>query len=315
MVRPVRCAALLGQLDERDAVGWSAADVVDLAREASQVAELHAHEIVQIDHVQHVAHLQSVPAEARERELAAIFVSRRPERDEALIRLAHLPRSRDEPAAVDDRPQAVHRVVFLDEQLGGQLARAVERSRPARRKALGDAARRPAQARGAGGELQSITPALERQRHQRGNRVDAAGREKHDARVVPAGGVETARRAREIRVEHIRRAAVIAGVHGRLGRTFDQHVEGPRVREVVGRADVAVPERDAAGPESVERELAAAAPEVVEGRDVDARDVALEEERQGRSDEPGAARDEALHRANVHQFRGPRRQTRAGRWR
>jgi len=61
-----------------------------------------------------------------------------------------------------------------------------------------------------------------------------------------------------------------------------------------------VAERDAAGPEAVERQLASSASEVVEGRDVDARDVALEEERQGRSDEPGAARDEALHAPKVH---------------
>jgi hypothetical protein len=54
------------------------------------------------------------------------------------------------------------------------------------------------------------------------------------------------------------------------------------------------------GAEPLERELAAAALEVVEGADLNVGAVALEHLRQARSDKPGAAGDEDSHSRSCH---------------
>ena len=73
---------------------------------------------------------------------------------------------------------------------------------------------------------------------------------------------------------------MVPRVDRRLGRAFEQQVERPGVGQVVGRADVAVHELDAVGAETVERELAAAALEVVEGADLNVGAVALQHQRE-----------------------------------
>ncbi len=82
---------------------------------------------------------------------------------------------------------------------------------------------------------------------------------------------------------------------GGLGRTFEEQVERTGVGQVVGRAHVAVDEVDPVRAEALERELAAAALEVVEGGDLDVGPIALQHQREAGSDEPGAAGDEDSH--------------------
>ena len=102
----------------------------------------------------------------------------------------------------------------------------------------------------------------------------------------------------EVGLHHVGRAAVVARVDRRLGRAFEQQIEGARVRQVVWRADVAVHELDAVRAEPVERELAAAALEVVEGADLNVGAVALQHQREAGPDEAGAAGDEDSHEAS-----------------
>ena len=78
------------------------------------------------------------------------------------------------------------------------------------------------------------------------DRIHAARREENHVRAVPPRGLEAVDRAGEVGLEHVGRAAAVAGVHGGLGRTFEQQVERAGVGEVVRRADVAVHEVDAA---------------------------------------------------------------------
>ena len=51
-------------------------------------------------------------------------------------------------------------------------------------------------------------------------------------RLVFPGCLETIDGAGEIGLDHVRRTAVVAGVHGRLGRTFDQNVKRAGVAEI-----------------------------------------------------------------------------------
>src|SRR5205085_8115904 len=89
-----------------------------------------------------VAHLLAPPTPADVGELAPEVVPAHPEGEDALVDLAHLPRAGDDAAAVDDEAQAIHRAIFLDEQFGAELRRAIERPRALQREVLGDAALR-----------------------------------------------------------------------------------------------------------------------------------------------------------------------------
>ena len=53
-------------------------------------------------------------------------------------------------------------------------------------------------------------------------------------------------------------------MHGRLGRAFEQQVERAGLGQIVGTAHVAVDEADAGVPQPGQRQLAAAAAEIVE---------------------------------------------------
>ena len=101
--------------------------------------------------------------------------------EDPLVDLAHLPGPGDHPAAVDHGPHAEGGPVLLDQQLGGQLGRAVEGAGAGEREVLGDARRprRPGQ-RLLGGELEAGRRLLQRQRDLRRDRVDAAGREEDE---------------------------------------------------------------------------------------------------------------------------------------
>ena len=116
------------QLGERDAVRPATADVVDRAGLALDVGDLPSNQIVEVGDVQHVADLQAFAAEADVGQAAAVEVPCRPQHEESLIDFSHLPGARDDAAAIHDRPKPVHRAILLDEQLRGELGRAVHRA-------------------------------------------------------------------------------------------------------------------------------------------------------------------------------------------
>ncbi len=72
-------------------------------------------------------------------------------------------------------------------------------------------------------------------------------------------------RAVEIGGDDIIGAAAIARMDARLGRAFDQPVGGARLGQILARTDVAMEETHAAGRQPGERELAAAATQIIEG--------------------------------------------------
>ena len=261
-------AAQRRQLGQRDAVGAAAADVVDAAGIACQVGDLQPDEIVEIGDVQHVTDLQPLAAEPDVGETAAIQMPRRPQDDESLIDLAHLPRAGNHAASVDDRPQAVHRAVLLDQQLGGELGRAVHRAKARQREVRGDALVRPARRRRRVRQIRvSIAAPLERQRAQRCDRIDAARREEHDVGVGATRRLQAMDRAGQVGL----RARTTGCRHSRHARTARRSIRSagrrrPPPRDRPATAHVAVDELDAGMPEPAERQLAAAAAQVVERR-------------------------------------------------
>ena len=72
----------------------SAADVEHARRVPRQIVHLHRDQIVEIGDVQDVANLQALAAESDCSQRAAKQMARGPQHEEALIDLAHLPRTR-----------------------------------------------------------------------------------------------------------------------------------------------------------------------------------------------------------------------------
>ena len=161
------------------------------AAPALRVAELLVDQVDQVVDVEQVAHLLAGAAVADVGEGPAEVVAEQPPGEDALVDLAHLPGPGDHAAAVGHRAQAEGVGVLLDQQLGGELGRAVERARAGEREVLGDA-RRPGAGDGLlGGELEAGLGLLQLQLELRRDRVDAAGREEDDEgllRAAPARG-------------------------------------------------------------------------------------------------------------------------------
>src|SRR5439155_5200342 len=120
----------------RDADAGPAAHVVAVPGVPIEIGDLKSDQIEQIRHMQYVAHLAALAAEADVTQRPPVEMASRPQHEEALIYLAHLPRAGDHATAVDDRAQAEGGIVFLDQQLGSELGRAVERARRAGREIL-----------------------------------------------------------------------------------------------------------------------------------------------------------------------------------
>src|ERR1700761_3529344 len=93
----------------------------------------------------------------------AIEVASRPQDKKALIDLAHLPGTGQHTTPVDDRSEAIGRVVFFDQQFRGELAGTVKRASACRREILGDALLRPPGTACSERESQAISDAPQRQ--------------------------------------------------------------------------------------------------------------------------------------------------------
>ena len=193
--------------------------------------------------MEEVSHLLSASAEADVRERPPKHVGEHPVRHDALVDLAHLPRACDDTAAIDDGPKAERRTVLLDEELGCELRRAVERPVAVEREILRDA--QPAGSRHGAivVELETGLRLAQRQRSQPVHGIDATRREKDELRVVASAELEAGVGAEEIRPDHpVEPAAVDARQDGRLGGALDDGVDRPHGQQVVRRPDVAVHE-------------------------------------------------------------------------
>jgi hypothetical protein len=183
-------------------------------------------------------------------------VTCRPKDDEALVDLAHLPRSPHDAAAVDDRSQSIEGNVLGDNQFRTKLARPVERAAPRERKVLGDAAGRPAGARTPVRDDKSCLGRDQRQFAQRCDRIYPARRQEDDRGPMLTGVTETIDRADQVRVDQISITACKAGLDGGLGRALDEQIQISRVNKVLTVADVAVAEFNPARSQPRQRQLA-----------------------------------------------------------
>ena len=190
-----------------------------------------------------------------------------PEREHALVGLAHLPRPGDHAAAVDDVAQAVHVGVLGQQQLARQLGGAVQRARAVERKRFADARRpsRPAASARASANRVAVSSNASDSRAATGytRLVD------RNTTSAPCRRATSSRLTVPTRFVSITAAgpAVVRGEDGGLGRAVHQQVEAQaREREVVGPADVGVHELDPRRGQPREVPLRPAALEVV-GRD------------------------------------------------
>src|SRR5437016_3676676 len=112
------------------------------------------------------------------------MVGQHPVGEDALVYLAHLPRTGDNAAAVDDSTKTVSIAVLADQQLRSELARAVQRPGTVQREVLSDSRRRGAPVGLIARELEPGGGLLQRQRVQRGHRIDPARREEQEVGAV-----------------------------------------------------------------------------------------------------------------------------------
>ena len=96
--------------------------------------------------------------------------------------------------------------------------------------------------------------------------------------------------ADEVCVHDVTGAAVVPGMNGRLGRTLDQHIGRGKVIEILGIANVAVNESDAASAQPRQRQFAAASMQIVEARYCRSTRPG-QHQRETRPDEAGSAGD------------------------
>ena len=151
------------KLTERNADRPPSAEVIDAAVHLSDAVGQWRNQIVEIGDVQQVTDLSAFPSMADIGERSAIDMPRQPERDHALIDLAHLPGAGEDAAAQDSGTKAVSGAILVDELLGGEFRRSVDRTRPRRAEAFGNAALGPTVPCRPGFDLEAFTGADERQ--------------------------------------------------------------------------------------------------------------------------------------------------------
>ena len=179
--------APLRQLAQRDTSFGSTRDIVGRSGMAIELPQLQRKQIIEIIYMQDISDLQTFSAKARIGQRTAIEVPRHPQHDEALIDLAHLPRAGQNATAIDHGPQSVHFTVFFDQQFGGELGCAIQRTAARERKGFADAGRsRPAVAGRSGRQRQAIAASLAWKRPQSANRIDPARRKEQQVAAVAA---------------------------------------------------------------------------------------------------------------------------------
>ena len=131
-------AAELGEFAERSRVLEAARDIADPTIPVIKIPDLSGEKVAEVIDVEKIAHLFAMTAVADVAERTLEVVGHDPERDDSLVHFSKLPRTSDDPAAVDDGFEPVGRAVFFDEVFGGELRGAVERAGTGEIHALGD---------------------------------------------------------------------------------------------------------------------------------------------------------------------------------
>ena len=124
------------RLSQREAATPAATDVGGHAVPTLRITELAIDQLDQILDVEEIADLLARSAKPDVAERTAEMVGEHPVGEHALIDLPHLPRTGDDAAAVDHRGETVRGPVFLDQQFGAQLRRAVQTAGPGEGKRL-----------------------------------------------------------------------------------------------------------------------------------------------------------------------------------
>ena len=199
------------QLAKRRAHVSSTADVERPSVHHVEILQLVEHQRQEVVDVQHVAHLLALATETDVAERSAEQMPRDPQGNDALIDLAHLPRSRDHAASVRDGAEPVHLAILDHEQLGAQLRGSVQRARALQREVLGDTAGRCSGHRLIVVELETQRRIMEAQRVDRGGRVDATRRKEQDVRAVSPGELQAVHCAVEVGAHDITRRGRVAG--------------------------------------------------------------------------------------------------------
>src|SRR5436305_2691403 len=203
----------LGGLTQREAALAATADVHRAPVPRLGLEQLALDQVNQVLDVKEVAHLLALPTDADVAERVAEAVGEHPVGEDPLVDLAHLPGAGDDAAAVDHRRDAEALAVLLDQQLGRELGRAVERPRALEREFLGDALRAHSADRLLGSELEAGLGLLQVQLHLGANRVDAAGREEDHEGAVPSGQRQAVVSAGEVGLDEVAGIAVDPAHH------------------------------------------------------------------------------------------------------
>ena len=231
-------AADRGRLQQGEAALAAAAGVHGHAVPLRRVEELALDQVDEVIDVEEVADLLAMSPEPDVGERVAEVVGEHPVGEYPLVDLSHLPGPGDHAEAVDHGGDAEGRPVLLDQELGGELRRPVERPRALQREVLGDPGRGDAAHGLPGGQLEAGRGLLETQVHLGRHRVDPAGREEDEEGGVAPRQLEAVVGAGEVRVDEVAGVAVDAAHHRGLRRALDQRVQPLHLGEVPRLAHV-----------------------------------------------------------------------------
>ena len=110
---------------QRDRSTAAPAHVEGAPRHQIPRLELLPHKIAKIVRMKQIANLKSLAAESRVLQGASKVMTCNPQREHTLIGFSKLTRASDNAAAIDDNRQSAVRRIFLAQQLGSQLRRAI----------------------------------------------------------------------------------------------------------------------------------------------------------------------------------------------
>src|SRR5207245_8172791 len=110
-------AADLGRLQQREAALSPAADIDGAPVPLLRIEQLQLNQVDQVLHVEKVANLLALAAEADVFERLAEVMGKHPVGEHPLVDPSHLPGTGDDTAAIDHRRNTEARSVLLDQQL------------------------------------------------------------------------------------------------------------------------------------------------------------------------------------------------------
>ena len=199
-----------------------------------------------------------------------------PEREDALVRPAELPRPGEHPAPVHIHGQLEGGGVLERQHLRRELRCPVERQRRLGGELLGDPPRRqPRLLELTRSRNEGVAPDLHREPRQAPRRVHPAGAQHQQAALDALAELEQIDGAHQVVLDQLPAARLVphAGQHARIRGRVDDPVHRRQRFQVTGIADVAVHEPDAPCPPTLPVQLAAGPAEVVEADEIEARSL------------------------------------------